>query len=405
MIALWLMSMALAQPTAPELAAWMEGGVEVRPDLYGETGIRDLARLRLEVTQGDWAFRGDGGLRLRRSPYDAARVDLTRMRLSHTGRSHDLELGRLVRLDVRGFQRLDGLALELDPGTPISGSAWAGRLWSPETWAVGETWVQGFEAAWRPGDAEGRPSRTQRHTVGWEGRSAEAGLVHRLHASASIWGPRGDSGFALVEVQPTAEAVRWRGALRGEHPFGRRLDLGADLRWEGLPPPTVPGDIRTAIDWLAPSGYAIAGAFGRYRGEGWEASVSGGPTLRPRGEGEVVLGGLGRAGARWTGGGATGLGLFASGAAIDGSWLGGGGGELTWTNAWVPLGLDVGTWRYQGLHGDAAWIWEMRGRGRIALGEEVSLLLDAAAGSNRQLASWVRGGLAIQGVLIERGGR
>src|SRR5690606_10786185 len=140
-----------------------------------------------------------------------------------------LTLGRHVRLDVRGFERLDGVSIDIDTDTAIRGSVWGGRLWHPVTWETGTTMVLGGQVSLSP-LVDGSPSKLTSFVTGYELRAHDEGYAHRLHLAASSRTPTGLRGFAFIEVEPMAREGL-RASLRGNAPIGRYVDLGAEVKW------------------------------------------------------------------------------------------------------------------------------------------------------------------------------
>src|SRR5690606_2045610 len=118
-------------------------------------------------------------------------------------------------------------------------------------------------------------------------------------------------------------------SLRGNAPIGRYVDLGAEVKWEDLRPDAWPEEVRAPITWLALDGYGMATLTARWAKGPWALTASGGPSFAPRAD-TVSLGGIGRGGISWHAPRSVKVGLFGTGAAVDGSWIGGGGAELGW---------------------------------------------------------------------------
>jgi len=392
-------------PSGDDLAAWSDTSVELQPDLYGKTGARAMERLGAEVSYPDgWTLSADAALRALRSPYDPVMLDVYRLSATQKGLDYRLSLGRQVRLDARGFERLDGATVDITTPTVFTGSLWGGRLWHPGVWSKATTMVFGGQVNFHPA-VGGTPTPLTRFALGYEGRAYDAGFASRLHFAASSRTVRGLRGAAFVEVEPRGADTGVRASLGGTVPAGRRLDLGLQARWEGLRPDTAAEDLRTPIDWLAPDGYGIGTVRAQWHQGPWSFAAYGGPSLRPvQTTGGVSVGGIGRGGLSWTDQEHITIGVFGSGAGVDGSWIGGGGGEFTWSSKGLDATADVGLYQFQGIDGHAAPIWEGRVHGRVPLwtGERnghahhLALGIDGAAGTDRQLAAWVRGGVSLQ---------
>lgn len=399
-----------SEPGPEELRAWSATGVELQPDQYGDTGVRALERLGVDVTFEDgWQILADGGLRVRRSPYEPLEFDLYRLAATQRGSNYTLALGRHVRLDARGYQRIDGVSVEVRTPTPVTASLWAGRLWHPATWEGGTTMVTGGQIHLNP-LVDGVPSKLTRFSLGYEARAHDTGFLNRLFFAAAAGTPRGVRGLAFFEIQPRAEDIDIRVNLHGNAPLGRTVDLGVDLRWEDERPDAWPEGVRTALDWLAPDGYGLASVELRWFGGPFALSVRGGPSLNPRKhveegeeEYELSLGGIGRGGLTWTDGDAVTFGLFGGGAGVDGSWYGGGGAEVTWDTDFLWANADIGLYAFQGIDGARTPIWEARIRGKVpiwhaednGLSRSLAIGLEGATGIDRQLVGWVRGGVSL----------
>ncbi len=401
---------ARAQSSGPrELQLWSNTAVQVLPDLYGVSGVRAIERLGVDATFEDgWSVAADGALRVLRSPYEPLEVDLYRLAATHRGDAHRFTIGRHVRLDARGFERLDGVSIDIVRPSAINASLWGGRLWHPVTWHSGTTMVLGTQVTFNP-LVDGAPSKLTQFAAGYELRAYDEGHAHRMHLAASTRTPTGMSGFAFIEVEPRAREGL-RASLRGNAPLGRTVDVGLELKWEDLRPDAWPQEVRAPITWLAPDGYGMGTFSARWASGPWALSASGGPSLAPRG-GDLSVGALGRGGLSWRAPRNVTVGAFATGVAIDGSWVGGGGGELGWHSPYLIADADLGLYRFQGIDGAARDVWEGRVEGRVpvwekernGLSQTVTVGVNGAVGADRQLASWVRGGVSLQ-VHAGRGG-
>ena len=95
-------------------------------------------------------------------------------------------------------------------------------------------------------------------------------------------------------------------------------------------------------------------------------------------------------------------GLAATGAMADPSWVWGGVADGRWlAGETASLGLQGGWFRFLPLTGFATHVVEGRLDGTLPLlrgdGGDLSLAGQVAAGSDRQLAPWVRAGVSLQG--------
>ena len=390
-LALWP-SVAIAGDTA-ELSAWSESAVEFLPAADGTGGVRARQRVGVNSPVGDdWQARADGAIRLKPTSTDSSTGDLYRLTLRRSlGDQGDVALGRMVRLDGRGFQHLDGFAAALGQDQPIRPSAWGGRAWHPDDLGAPNTWLGGVavdlrpEGVWQVGGIGAQ--------VGLEARTTEGRHGQRAHATAALRGARRGTAQATIEAGQGTESGT-RAALTGTLPAGRRVDMRADLRWEDMPPADRAGLARSPIDWLGGDGYAVAALGTTVRHSRWRAMVNGGPAWHPSAEPD--LGGMGRASVQATINPVHTAGVFASAGAIGGSWVSGGGVSGTRHHAALDLRADAGLFRFQGIDGVAGTVGEVRTRLSRPLDDHFLVAAELSAGANRQLAPYVSGGVVLQ---------
>lgn len=390
-------------PLAGELQAWSTLAVDARPNLItGEGYATGAWRVGLDTPLSpNLRVVGIGGVRARATgePY-TLRGDLWQGALTHTGARHSLELGRLVRIDPRGFQRLDGAQVHFADDRPMQLSAWGGRLWSPLDWKPGETWVVGTQARYAPDAGRVRAPR-QHATLGAEVRAFEGGVHTSLMASGATRNPYGDHASGLVEVG-IGEDVGLRTDLRAARQLASGLHLGGQLAWNGLPPPNALSATTSPFDWLVRDAYGLANANLTATQGPWHLSTSAGLTAQADRPFAPALGGQLQAsaahhtgpwrisgelrhaniGASGLSGGAVGVGRHAEG--------------LRWTT-------DTGVWQLRSLDGAEHLVWEARATGDLTAWERQAgarvqtwrLAGGLGAGTDRQLAPWVRGNLAL----------
>ena len=431
MIALLTSLIALADPSpglSPEAVGGVPGvsldtpvgvsvftrtGVEGLPTLSGDPGVRFAERLGLDVRGEDgWRASVRGGIRLAMDAGDQPpgsapwTGDLWRASLSWTGHDRALSVGRQVRLDARGFQRLDGISGRLLGDGPIAWQGWLGRRWHPEVARPRNAWVGGVEATVDLGERS-RPELV----VGFEGRealddTASSSLDARAWGQLRVRSVYGRRASLLVEGN---RAGNLRARLDGSTAVGRRVDLGAEARWEDLPPSTAFDQPRAPLTWLAPDGYGTGTVRIRWTKGGWAVLADGGPSVRHPGKdgGEVIGGGL----AQLTLARSFGLGelaVYGMSAGIGRARLSGGGLGVDLGDAAASVRVQGAAWHLRPLDQDPAMIAEVRGIGHAdvaRLGADLNggggLVLglsgQVAAGSDRQLKPFVRAGLAITG--------
>jgi hypothetical protein len=399
-LCLLLPTPALGTPSAKQLTTWSSTGAQLLPDAYGVEQLRAAQELGLQLPVGDRLQLS--GLGLARMTPEGSRpdeLDLLRASLGYHHPRVTVRMGRMTRLDSRGLLHLDGLSVDALAGQPLSFSAWGGSLWHPEIQATGEAIAAGGELRLRP-----RAARTAEAALGYQATQVDAAVEHRLHARGGLFGAKHQRLGTLVELGlPTDEDdLGVRAGLSGRIPVGTQVTLGGDLRWEGLALATTSGAVRTPFDWLAPEDYGIANISASVRGAGWTLWTTGGPTLRTA-DG-AKLGGLGRASLVWDQRRDLQLGTFGSGAAIGGSWVGGGGLELGWRGDHARLDSSAGAYALQTLAGDAGVAWEARmsaeafldeSPAREGLAHYLGLRLELAAGTDTLLAPWYRAGLVL----------
>ena len=355
---LWSWSAVEAVPTASGETQWLwEEQLGLDAELPGDLQLTSIAAI--------------GGVD------DDPQVALYRARLAG-GHVAAWQLGRLAHDGVQGRRHLDGLSVR---GGPVTG--WAGRLWHPESWDVGQTWVLGGEV--------GPETSARAAKIGWEGRLDEGDPAQRVHAFGALRRPQGSALTALAEAEPgeLTGTLGWRAEARGQQPLGAVADGALGVRWEGLPPIGLPSALGDPMTWLAPDGYGALDLDARVVGEAWSLVARATPTWRAG-----SAGASGRIGVGLALPAGLGLDVATSAATLDERAMAGG---VVGLSAGTGLGASVqgGVFRYQPLAGPAATVVEGRTRLELPLGDVITLGGELAAGSDRVLDPWLRGGLAL----------
>lgn len=385
---------SLAYPTRG-YRLWSWTAVEGLPSRLAESQLRAQEQLAAEISPSrNLDLYGVGAIGISPEGGGPDTGELYRLQAVYRRPGLVLEAGRIARWDVRGRHHLDGANLALGSGA-LRTEAWAGQLWHPETWSVGHTLVGGSELSWAP-----RPG--VRTLGGAELRYEDGDMGVRLHGGASAWGARGERALAVVEGQP-GEGLR--ATADGVLPVGTSLELELAGRWEGLEPASLPAVLDSPQAWLGADGYAVATAGARVRRGLAYGRASAGPTVHP---GAVdALGGSGtlELGLRTDAGleaGVSVLGVGLGDAWVAGAVLGGG-----LRRELLQVRADAGLFRYMPLSGGLAEVAEGRLRaevplidsGTVRLTRRLVVVGEIAAGADRVLSRWLRGGVALHGTL------
>jgi len=377
---------------------WSWSGVEARPSYYAESQLRLKQQLALSMRdRSGLSFDAAGAVR---DPLDGAWVgDLHRLALGLRGACYSASVGRFVMASERGFLRLDGAQLDLGLAPAITFHGWGGRSWHPETWEPGDDGLLGAELRVDPG-------LVFSGGAGWEGRLVDDDIVHRLHAFGRARSVGGAWATALAEAAPLEPSdsvlgLPARMALRGQAPVGGGGTMGAGLRWEDLERAVQPEALSSPMDWLSGPGYLAAELEGRMAIKRLTLQGSVGPTrhLTPD---HASTGGVARAGLGLALGEQLSVGAALSGALAQPSWVWGGVAEARWQpGERGALGVEAGLFRFSPLEGPMANVVEGRLNAEAPLvrgqGGDLTLLAQVAAGSDRLLDPWIRGGLSLQG--------
>jgi len=379
---------------------WSWSGVDARPDYQGDAELRAEQQLGVYLHgQQGWWVDAVGSVH-DPQPQQNLGGDLYRLSLGWRRASWSASVGRIVVGGERGFLRLDGAMVDAGLPGPLALRAWGGRVWHAETWKAQDLALLGGELRVEPGGfASGG--------AGWEGRLDDGTLVHRVHAFAKVRSVEGAWASFIAEAAPFEEpnegsATPMRLALAGSTHLGRKLDLGGDLRWEGLDPAVEAEALRSPMDWLAGPGYLAGELRSRLQLDDLTLYAYGGPSVRV-GQ-ETPLGGSARAGASYALSEQVTVGVATVGAHASPSWLLGGVAEARW----LPLErsalrAEVGWFRFAPQTGPHANVWEARlSTDTPLLSREISdltLSAELAAGADRLLDPWLRAGLALRGTM------
>jgi len=425
---LWaLLSLAGAQEGRPaDVRVWADTAGIARPNLntgdpYGTVAQR--VGLSWNHPQG-WGIRVDGGVRWREPDVPQQWfADLWRVEARYQDRRLLVQLGRHVRLDPRGFLRLDGASFRYDNRSFVGVRAWGGRIWSPYSVQIDSDWVAGTSLILRPPGSQGSgASRTTKLELAYEARfnpneqmSGPGPVIaaqwlqvrHRMYAQLAWSSYRGSSFMAFGEGQVLENTFTGRAQLKGGGRLGRSgLTLHGRAAWEGLKHHSTPTDEDGPRDFLYRNEtYALAGGTLAWRKGRWYGALDGAGTyvIQPNAaEGALPLGGgTGRLHGGYQGT-TFGGGLFASASAIGGSWLAGGGGEFTVKSDRVDAKIDTGLYPFHPIDGAVRLVWESRAfttytffvQERPHRTTTLGLRFEGHLGADAQLTPWLSGGLA-----------
>lgn len=377
--------------------ASLSAGVEALPDTWGEPGWRDSLAVALASRRGpiliDVAADFRSGTWVDIDDADALR----RLSVSWLPAYAEVQLGRHLHEDARGALHLDGLSARFMPGAAVRPALWGGRAWRVDTGAP-------VDGALVGGELGIHPSRSgfgllPGGAVGAEVHVVDSELLPRGFAAFGASSLRGTSIDLRAELGQDDGALAARAAGHARLPLTGGVDAGLDLGWEELPPAEVVGQLDSPLSWLAPDGYGRAELSLISRGDGLNARIQGGPVLRQRGEADAALGGAGSVGVRL--GDSIPLDVTLRGVTLGPS--GYAGATLGTAARGDLLSWDGGAavYRMQGLDERAAWVGEIRlaGERELLTGQRgaLSVRLGTAAGVDRLLQPWWRGGLLLTG--------
>ncbi len=400
-LTLWLVQHALAVPMPPGASdvgtpqVWSTTAFEVRPDLTGQNLDRYAERLGVDVPLGKgWRVGLIGGFRSLSLPETPLELDVWRGVIEHRADDYRVAVGRLVRNDPRGLLRLDGISLDLRDDSFVRWSFWGGRRWHPDVPDSLDFLVAGAELKF------GKGPRSQL-SVGVEGRDELDQFVQRVWAAGEIRDIVGHRLGLLLEAQSRVRESDFRGSLDGTLVAGRYLDLGLNVRWEGMPPATALDDPRSPILWLAPDGYGIGAVSARWNRGKWSWVASGGPVVRRDSDLDSwATGGRGRAALVWRPTRTLTLQTFGMAAGIDQAALAGGGAGLGLEGSDSMVDATAAVWSIRPIDGDVAPVAEGRltalgkvlDRTRGQVRSQIFLGARGSAGADRQLQPFFFGG-------------
>ena len=284
----------------------------------------------------------------------------------------------------------------------VAGRVWLGHSWHPEAgWAAAPELAGGGELELRPPRPGGLPGPAT-IVVGGSLRGAGAAPEVRAWARAGGAGAQGQRWSAGVEGAPgpvAAEGAPVRASIALAGPLGRVVDVGLDVRWEGLPRLGVPLGVPTPLEVLAPGGYGLARARIGLRLARLDLRLEGGPTVRPS-RGVAVVGGTAKVSASVPIGRRAGISVVGLGAGFGSALAGGGGGGLWLSRGPVDVSVDLAVLRLRGLDHGSGWIADGRVRAGVSLlerrGPGLRVYGEVAAGADRLLAPYVRGGVGVE---------
>lgn len=395
---------------------WIHARLHPRWSIFGAGNLRFGWRLADEADPDRAKYAGEG--------IDEA--DLYRLGLRYAAPDISLNLGRFVRPAVGGLYRVDGVAAEIGADSlPIGVGLWFGRLGHPEPLTPVSALGGGAELRLTPPGPSGVGWSGAAIRIGYDFEKGVPGLRHMLHATGSYRDGTGSalSGGAEVGLLP-APADEEEGELeaglrawfRGVLVPSHRFHLSGELRWEGMPSPSVPETSAEVLSTLVPTGYAVGKVAVELRLGQPRIRIEGGPTLLPKtGGGAPAVGGTGKVWADLPLGPGRSLGVFGAGTAVGGSSYVGGGAELGGRLGPLRLRGDLGLYRFQGLDGQVGLVGEGRfdaevtvafPRGNGPVGGDLRIAAQAAGGADRLLAPWIRAGVAVRVALsAQRGAR
>ena len=406
-----LLAFAAPAAAAPPIALDAGGSsrLELVPDWDGAARVRAAHSFRLGLEVGPrWRVDLHAGARFGGALYADAAADLYRATVRYMAPSVDLTLGRLMEPGSTGRLLLDGAVLHVGHPRDLLGfKVWVGHSWHPEAaWDASREVTGGGELRLRPR----RPSGSAGPVVAALGGSLRGNgdlPTGRAWINADGIDVRGGSWGAGVETA-FAEDLGWDGEppLRAfgrlSGPLGRHVDLGVEVRYEGLPPIGVPLGLPGPMELLSPDGYGVARGHLNVRAGKLHLSLQGGPTLQPAEADVLRTGGLARLSATAQVNRVLRVGGLVIGAGFASSWVAGGG-----ANAGVEVGplhatVSGTVLRHRGLDHAALWVGEGRGRAGVLLPLPGGVMLpririygEVAGGADRLLEGWVRGGVGV----------
>lgn len=373
--------------------------IELVPDWDGSARVRAGHFVSLVAHAGPrWTFDVSGAGRFGGSWHPAA-FDLYRAAIHYDRGNFGLVLGRMVEPGPNARLRLDGALVRLGGGG-VQGRIWVGHSWHPElAWNDVPQLAVGGDISLRPAGGLGAVS------AGALLRGAGGVPDGRVWLLADGRDLRG--AFWLVSLEAALGPSRgpalvpFRGAAALRAPLGAHVELAADLRWEGLPPVTIPLGASSPLDRISSRGYGVTRGSAAVHFGPLHVTVEGGPTFRP--EGGWHVGGIGKAMIGIERGHGLRVSVGGIGAAIGSTWIAGGVAESRLDLGPLHSELAGSGLRMRGLDHHVGWVGDGRARlgvtvpvPKLRLASALRVYGEVAAGADRLLTPWVRGGLGIE---------
>lgn len=429
-----LVALALPAPAlggGAEPAVQITGGtaVQLLPDIDGASRLRLRNDLSLHARLGSrWSFFGAGNLRYSERLFEDAlqtaqvyagrsldEADLHRLALKYGTPELTITAGRFVRTALTGRHKVDGASVEVGRRSlPVGFEAWVGRVGHAEPLTPLSAFGGGFEARVTPLSKSGYWSGVAIR-AGYSLYKNTRGLKHVAHAAGSFRDGRGGTvdGGATVGVLDGEDEpdVGVRGWFRARVRPTSRLLLGGGVRWEGLTPVGVPDSAVGMMEAHVPRGYLVADLLMNLHFDKISLRVEGGPTVAPRVNDTVRMGGKGRVSAAVTAGDGT-IAPFLIGASVGGSSYYGGGVAARGTVKILTLGGELAAFQFTGINKRATVLAEGRFDLQLRMplpervgrvGGELLLVADVAGGANHLLAPWIRAGGGLRGTFAAWG--
>ncbi len=406
-VALLLAGPAMAAP--PNLVATSR--LELVPDTDGTTRARVAHGLRLGVRLAPgWRFDLVGAARFGGAFGVGRLAELNRIAVRYDSPGLSVSVGRVASPGTIGTSLLDGVVLGLRSlESVVVGRVWFGHAWHPELGLPDmPNLAGGGEVHLRP-HAKGGGRGPISVVLGGSLRGAGAAPEGRLWTSfegingrGGLWGLGVEGGLGAPGTLPVVP-LRAHARVRG--PVSKAVDLGAELRWEGLPRIGIPMRAPSALELLAPDGYGVARFKMVTRIGPVHLDLTGGPTVQPVLGRTVRAGGITRLSGSIPVGKLGHVGALAVVAGFGRSLAGGGGASGTIVLGRFDASLEATLLRFVGLDHSQGWVGEVRARAGVLLpppiehGPSVRILGQLAGGADRVLLASIRGGLAVEVVM------
>lgn len=380
------MMLLLPLAWAGEISA--TAAIDALPDSNAETDGRSRVGVHAEEGEADWSLMLDGAVQTDFADPGGTLLHIERLQVDRTGDAGRLAVGRVVKVDVRGRLRLDGLSFETQSEGDLNAGAWIGRMWFPdETIDAPSLWLVGGSVRFAP-PTLGNGTRAV-VVGGIEGRVEDTAPNGRAWVSAGLIGLKGARADALVEggVGDTL-GTSIRADLGGTLPLAKRVDGGLRLRWEGLEPAAASPGAVAIEEAIAPEGYG-SGAVKVRGGHELRYSIEVGPTAAP----DERIGGQSRASLsrEFTD---TVIGIEARGVLIGEAGFAGAALSASHDFGKYGTAATFGAYEMRGLDGLYGWVTEGRLSGDGSF-DVLRVHAEGAVGSDRLRQLWVRGGLSL----------